>query len=47
VLFNIFVSNTNSGIESILSKFANDPKPSGAADLREGKGCHPEGPRQA
>jgi len=37
LLFNIFVSNMYSGIESILSKFANDTKLHGAVDTLEGR----------
>jgi len=37
VLFNIFVSNMDSGIECILSKFANDTKLSGAVDTLKGR----------
>ena len=47
VLLNIFVGNMDSGIECTLSKFADDTKVSGAADMLQGKGCHPEGPGQA
>ncbi|KAJ7402983.1 hypothetical protein BTVI_81663 [Pitangus sulphuratus] len=34
-LFNIFVSDMNSGIECNISKFANDSKPRGAVNILE------------
>ncbi|GAB0203684.1 hypothetical protein GRJ2_002834000 [Grus japonensis] len=37
VLFNTFVSNTESGIECTLSKFANDTKLCGVVDTLEGR----------
>ena len=39
VLFNIFVSDMDSGIACTLSKFANDTKWCGAADMLERRGA--------
>ena len=37
VLFNVFVGEVDSGIECTLSKFADDAKLNGAADMLEGR----------
>ena len=39
VLFNIFVSDMDSGIKCILSKFADGIKLSGAVDMLQGRGA--------
>jgi len=45
VLFNIFISDINDGIECTLSKFAENTKLSSAVNTLEGS--HQEGPGQA
>lgn len=44
-LFNIYINDTDSGIECATSTFADDVKLSGTADMPEGQ--DPEGPGQA
>lgn len=41
-LFNIFVSNMDSGNKCILSKSADNNNLCDAVSMLEGKGCHPE-----
>lgn len=47
VLFNIFIHNLDSEIESALCWFADDTKRSSAVDKSRRKGCHPKRPGQA
>ena len=47
VSFNILINDTDSRIECILIKFADDTKLYGAVNTPKGMGCHPERPRQA
>ena len=44
ILFDIFISDTDSRVDCTLNKFADDTKLWGAVDT---PGCHPEGPREA
>lgn len=44
VLFNIFVSNMDSGNKRTLSKCADNNKLCDAVNMLEGKGCHPKKP---
>lgn len=43
VLFNIFISNVDSGVEQTLSRFANDTKVSDAVSAMEGRDATQKG----
>ena len=44
ILFDIFISDTDSRVDCTLNKFGDDTKLWGAVDT---PGCHPEGSREA